>query len=885
MPVYIPVIKSTVFDADLSKYALKSELIGASSSVSTFSNKTIEGESNIVSADKLETNIPDTYVGVKSGAPPSTGQALIATSSSEAQWGSLDHNTALLNVGTNTHDQIDLHISENTQTGNPHNLNTQIDTSKVVTPLIESVGDLDITSATQKITIGSNNVFNANTLTNDVVKTANVIINGFTSINEVIDGTGETNLRIDSSTGASVKGIKMSVRNDSFFRVEDKGILGNRKIFDASHADGIQCDSIKGLTANVIDVGGLSIDTNSITADGLANLDINNGGTMSIRTDGGVTVPNASQSNFGSLDCLNLNVDNLNINSVGGKMVMDAKTNDLCISTDGNNNSVSIENPSGNKIADFTSNEKLKIDNIQELTNGSGVSIAGLNMNGFNNDLPQTDPSYNASSVYSAGYINNILSQLSSNLTPKLSVTVATFNNINFTYVLTDGTNSTTIINTVNGNINNLNNEGSIDGYLGIDNYQQLAIGDRVLIKNQTNKKHNGIYDIIDLGANNRPWQMVRSNDFDGSPLHELKVGSYIPYTKEGLFNKGYAWVLIDCGNDPVVVNNTNINQNDDVCFDVLRASDTVVAVNNQTGMVSITPSNIGASAVGHTHPQSDITNLTTDLANKANLSGARFTGTIDVFNSNASMNIINDPNNLGGSAQINLTSGANLSVFSIINTSGTYFSSSQTGDGVLINPDINTRVLIGVGSNNIPQLTISNTSITSNVNLDMSEKNLINVGLINGIVPGNNNISSYRRRMTTSVTVPSAVITDMEFNTLLPGSDNNWLYLGGELICQTSGTYIITAETMWASLSGGVRMSWFDAGDSQNYSKTVDAGFNSSVVQSCAKSLSFIRPFLQNEILVGRLYQDSGISTTWGSVDAGNPITNCDITITRLHD
>ena len=631
----------------------------------------------------------------------------------------------------------------------------------------------------------------------------------------------------------------------------------------------------------------LNLHTNTITGDGINPVELNNGGIVSIGIDGGITVPTPSQSDFGNIDCLNLNVDNLNINSVGGKMLMNTGTKDLCISTDGTNNSVSIENPIGSKIADFTLNEKLKIDNIQELTNGNGVSIAGLNMNGFNNDLPQTDPSYNSSSVYSAGYINNLLSQLSSNLSPKMSVKVATTNNINCSYLLTDGTTSTKLVNSANGNINNLNNEGSINnGYLGIDNYQQLALGDRVLIKNQANKKHNGIYFINFLGSNNSPWEMIRADDFDGSPLNELKVGSYIPYTEEGLFNKGYSWVLIDCGSDPVIVNQTNINQNDDVCFDVLRPADTVLAVNNQTGMVSITPSNIGASAVGHTHPQSDITNLTTDLANKANLAGANFTGNISVFNPNASMSITNDPN-FGGSAQLNLTSGANLSVFSIINTPGTYFSSSLLADTVIINPDLSRRVLIGVGSNT-PQLTISNSEVTSSVSINMNGNSLTNVGEINGAAPGtgSGNISSYRRRMTTSVTVASAVITDMEFDTLLPGSDTNWVYSNGEFICQTSGTYLITAETMWFPQGGGVRMSWFDVGDdSQNYSKTVDAGFASSVAQSCAKSLTFIRPFLQNEILVGRLYQDSGSSTTWGSVDPANPITNCDVSITRLHD
>lgn len=59
-------------------------------------------------------------------------------------------------------------------------------------------------------------------------------------------------------------------------------------------------------------------------------------------------------------------------------------------------------------------------------------------------------------------------------------------------------------------------------------------------------------------------------------------------------------------------------------------ASGTLAVANGGTGATDATTArtNLGAAAASHTHPQSDITNLTTDLAAKANLASPTFTGT-----------------------------------------------------------------------------------------------------------------------------------------------------------------------------------------------------------------------------------------------------------------
>jgi len=56
-----------------------------------------------------------------------------------------------------------------------------------------------------------------------------------------------------------------------------------------------------------------------------------------------------------------------------------------------------------------------------------------------------------------------------------------------------------------------------------------------------------------------------------------------------------------------------------------------VQSVNSQTGTVVLGYSDVGAAAAIHSHSISDITNLQTSLDNKANLSGANFSGNVTV--------------------------------------------------------------------------------------------------------------------------------------------------------------------------------------------------------------------------------------------------------------
>ena len=81
-------------------------------------------------------------------------------------------------------------------------------------------------------------------------------------------------------------------------------------------------------------------------------------------------------------------------------------------------------------------------------------------------------------------------------------------------------------------------NKNIIKGLKTIDGVD-LVEGDRVLLKNQTNKAGNGIFI-----ASVNEW--VRSNDFDDMPVKEVKTGAYT-YVREGN-QSGSGWTVTSAG-------------------------------------------------------------------------------------------------------------------------------------------------------------------------------------------------------------------------------------------------------------------------------------------------------------------------------------------------
>jgi hypothetical protein len=91
------------------------------------------------------------------------------------------------------------------------------------------------------------------------------------------------------------------------------------------------------------------------------------------------------------------------------------------------------------------------------------------------------------------------------------------------------------------------------DGALVIDEYT-LSVGQRVIIANQTNKVHNGIYKVTVAGGASAAWVLTRDGEYDDSPSAELLAGDYF-FIQYGEKYGASGWVVkaTTAKTDPVI--------------------------------------------------------------------------------------------------------------------------------------------------------------------------------------------------------------------------------------------------------------------------------------------------------------------------------------------
>ena len=117
-----------------------------------------------------------------------------------------------------------------------------------------------------------------------------------------------------------------------------------------------------------------------------------------------------------------------------------------------------------------------------------------------------------------------------------------------------------TITGTVNASLNTVT----------IGGYSTMAVGTRVLVKNEATGTHNGVYTVTALGAPDSPgpgaaWVLTRASDFDGTPTTEIIAGALV-FVQEGTL-AGTQWVETAVGSghnvspayDYIVIGTDNI--------------------------------------------------------------------------------------------------------------------------------------------------------------------------------------------------------------------------------------------------------------------------------------------------------------------------------------
>jgi hypothetical protein len=138
-------------------------------------------------------------------------------------------------------------------------------------------------------------------------------------------------------------------------------------------------------------------------------------------------------------------------------------------------------------------------------TPAAGHVLRSTNANG---DLDWVD--LNLGQYATTAYVDSI----AAGLDPKESVRFTTLDTITGTYNPTGGTGGSGAFTGVD-----LTDTGDFD----LDG-NTVAIGDRILIKNQTDAKQNGIYEVTTAGATGA---IERASDQDGTPSNEVSSGNY----------------------------------------------------------------------------------------------------------------------------------------------------------------------------------------------------------------------------------------------------------------------------------------------------------------------------------------------------------------------
>jgi len=168
---------------------------------------------------------------------------------------------------------------------------------------------------------------------------------------------------------------------------------------------------------------------------------------------------------------------------------------------------------------------------------------------------------------------------------------------------------------------------------------ESVVVGQRVLIKNQTDAKQNGIYTLTTNGSVSVPWVLTRATDADNNPTGEMKNGDFT-FVQSGTVNASIGFINNSATN-PIVIGTDNIS------YTEFNAGKTIVA---GSGLTEATPGTISVATGGITSAmledgtivdadinasaaiaQSKISGLTSALSDKAPIASPTFTGTVTI--------------------------------------------------------------------------------------------------------------------------------------------------------------------------------------------------------------------------------------------------------------
>jgi hypothetical protein len=160
---------------------------------------------------------------------------------------------------------------------------------------------------------------------------------------------------------------------------------------------------------------------------------------------------------------------------------------------------------------------------------------------------------------------------------------------------------------------------------------ESVTVGQRVLIKNQTDAKQNGIYTLTTNGSVSVPWVLTRATDADNNPTGELKTGDFC-FIMGGTTNAGYGYINNSTAN-PIVIGTDNVTYTPFNAAQTLTNGSGINLVSNvlsvDTTTIQARVADVSDTEIGYLNGVTSA--IQTQIDTKAPIASPTFTGTVTI--------------------------------------------------------------------------------------------------------------------------------------------------------------------------------------------------------------------------------------------------------------
>ena len=373
---------------------------------------------------------------------------------------------------------------------------------------------------------------------------------------------------------------------------------------------------------------------------------------------------------------------------------------------------------------------------------GTSASVTFANITATGTVTLAADPA-SALQAATKQYVDNIVAGINFHA----SVVAATTGNLAGTYANGTAGVGATLTKATNGAI------GAIDGVT-------VAVGNRVLVKSQTDAKQNGIYTVTTVGDAGTPWVITRATDADNSLAGEMLYGDFC-FVMGGSTNAGYGYINNSTAN-PIVLGT------DDVTYSAFNAAQTLTngsGINLASNVLSVDTTTIQARVADVSDTEIGYLNgvtsaIQTQMDAKAPLASPTFTGTVTLPTGTVTSAMILDETIVNG--DISATAAIDLGKLADVSTN------AQTASYTLVLADKNKIVEMGVGSANTLTVPL-NSSVAFPIG---SQINILQTGTGQTTIVATGGV-------TINATPGLKMRAQWSYATLVKRAENTWVLVG----------------------------------------------------------------------------------------------------------